>query len=84
MQMASGAGEERAHLCERFEMLLELGNVFVVRPANLPLLMREGHLAKLDAHLIYPYVGQRGDFASAGLAAMFPDMGKSFASRLFK
>lgn len=69
-------------LRDRFEMLWELGHLFVVRPENLRSILLEGHLGRIDAKLIYPFISQRADFASANIQQLFPDMEKSF-TRLF-
>lgn len=69
-------------LKERFEMLWELGHVFVVRPENLRSILQEGYLGRLDIKLIYPYITMRADFSSAKIDKLFPDMAKSF-TRLF-
>lgn len=64
-------------------MLWEVGHLFVVRPENLRSVLAEGHLGRLDAKLIYPYIAQRADFSTAKIDQLFPDMEKSFSSRLF-
>lgn len=72
-----------AHLLrDRFDMLWELGHLYVVRPENLRSVLQEGHLGRVDVKLIYPYIAQRADFAQSKIDLLFPDMEKSF-SRLF-
>lgn len=75
-------GEAGHLLRERYEMLWELGHLYLVRPENLRSVLSEGHLGRIDAKLIYPYISQRADFSSAHIDQVFPDMEKSF-SRLF-
>lgn len=48
---------------DRFEMLRQLGNLFIVQPAVLKSYMREGHLAKIDEQLLRPYLLRREDYA---------------------
>lgn len=69
-------------LQDRYEMLWELGHLFVVRPENLRSVMQEGWLGRVDPKLIYPYIGMRADFGAAKIDHLFPDMEKSF-TRLF-
>lgn len=69
-------------LRDRFEMLWELAQLFVVRPENLRSVLQEGHLGRLDAKLIHPYIAQRADFSTARIDQLFPDIERSF-SRLF-
>ncbi|KAL7748429.1 Exocyst complex component 5 [Sorochytrium milnesiophthora] len=52
-------------LNERLDLLRELGNLFLVRPENLRLILDEGRLARLDHAAIYPYLSMRMDFKSA-------------------
>ncbi|EIE80071.1 hypothetical protein RO3G_04776 [Rhizopus delemar RA 99-880] len=54
-------------LDERFEMLRQLGNIFVVKPEILKSILSEGYLARLDPSLLYPYLERRTDFKSAKL-----------------
>lgn len=69
-------------LQDRFEMLWELAQLFVVRPENLRSVLQEGHLGRLDVKLIHPYIAQRADFSAARIDQLFPDIERSF-SRLF-
>lgn len=75
-------GPAASLLKERYEMLWELGHLYVVRPENLRSLLQEGHLGKLDPKLIYPYISNRGDFGTAHVDQLFPDMEKSFSRLL--
>ncbi|KAI9251571.1 exocyst complex component Sec10-like protein, partial [Sporodiniella umbellata] len=54
-------------LDERFEMLRQLGNIFVVKPEILKSILSEGYLARLDPSLLYPYLEKRTDFKLAKL-----------------
>lgn len=69
-------------LRDRYEMLWELGHLFLVRPENLRSILGEGFLGRLEPKLIYPYIAMRADYASAHIDQLFPDMEKSF-TRLF-
>lgn len=48
---------------DRFEMLRQLGNLFIVQASVLKSYMREGHLAKIDERLLRPYLLRRADYA---------------------
>ncbi|WFD33662.1 Exocyst complex component 5 [Malassezia cuniculi] len=48
---------------DRFEMLRQLGNLFIVQPAVIRSYMREGHLAKIGEDLLRPYLLRRQDYA---------------------
>ncbi|KAI8985304.1 exocyst complex component Sec10-like protein [Pilobolus umbonatus] len=54
-------------LDERFEMLRQLGNIFVVKPEILKSILSEGYLARLDPSVLYPYLEKRIDFKAAKL-----------------
>ncbi|KAI8368784.1 exocyst complex component Sec10-like protein [Blakeslea trispora] len=54
-------------LDERFEMLRQLGNIFVVKPEILKSILSEGYLARLDPSVLYPYLEKRVDFKTAKL-----------------
>lgn len=71
-------GPAKELLKDRFEMLFELGHIFMVRPDNLRSILSEGYLANIDSRLLYPYIGMRGDFASANIRLLFPDMERTF------
>ena len=51
----------------KFEMLRELGNVFIVRPDNLKQVLTEGHLKELDKSFVTQYLHQRVDYQSDNL-----------------
>ncbi|RKP09744.1 exocyst complex protein [Thamnocephalis sphaerospora] len=52
-------------LSERFEMLRELGNVFLVKPEILRSLLSEGYLAKIERRSLVPFLKMREDWSSA-------------------
>ena len=49
-------------LNDRFEMLRQLGNVFIVQPEILQSYLTESHLARIDNRLLRPFVLQRTDY----------------------
>ncbi|KAK0545750.1 Exocyst complex component 5 [Tilletia horrida] len=49
-------------LADRFEMLRQLGNLFIVQPSVLKSYMREGHLASIDEANLRPYLLRRTDY----------------------
>ncbi|CAD6890336.1 unnamed protein product [Tilletia laevis] len=57
------AGFGISALVDRFEMLRQLGNLFIVQPSVLKSYMREGHLASIDEALLRPYLLRRTDYA---------------------
>lgn len=48
---------------DRFEMLRQLGTLFIVQPSVLKSYMREGHLSSVDESLLQPYLSRREDYA---------------------
>ncbi|KAF9348696.1 Exocyst complex component 5 [Mortierella sp. AD094] len=58
-------------LNERFEMLRQLGNVFLVKPEILPSVLSEGYLAKVDFKSLYPYLQMRVDFKTSKIDKLF-------------
>lgn len=48
---------------ERFDMLRQLGNSFIVQPNVLKSYMTESHLGRIDARLLRPYLAQRSDYS---------------------
>ncbi|GET01528.1 exocyst complex component Sec10 [Rhizophagus clarus] len=54
-------------LDDRFEMLRQLGNLFIVKPEILKSVLNEGYLAKIDVKYLLPYLQARTDFRSAGI-----------------
>lgn len=51
-------------LNDRFEMLRQLGNSFIVQPNVLKSYMTESHLGKIDPRLLRPYLAQRSDYST--------------------
>jgi hypothetical protein len=51
-------------LNDRFSMLRQLGNLFVVQPEVLKTFMRESYLGRIDTHLLRPYLAQRVDYGT--------------------
>lgn len=49
-------------VADRFEMLRQLGTLFIVQPSVLKSYMREGHLAGIDEMLLRPYLYRREDY----------------------
>lgn len=70
-------------LNDRYEMLWEVGHLYLVRPENLRTLLLEGHLARVDAKLLYPFIAGRADFSSTKMAQLFPEIDQSSFTRLF-
>ncbi|KAI8579596.1 hypothetical protein K450DRAFT_241761 [Umbelopsis ramanniana AG] len=52
-------------LNDRFEMLRQLGNIFVVKPEILPSILSKDFLARIDPKALHPYLRMREDFKSA-------------------
>ncbi|GAA96373.1 uncharacterized protein L969DRAFT_91493 [Mixia osmundae IAM 14324] len=50
-------------LSDRFDMLRQLGNVFIVRPEILKSYLSEGHLARIEPNLLRAYLTQRSDYS---------------------
>eukprot|EP00696_Hemimastix_kukwesjijk_P010882 gnl/Hemi2/23696_TR7954_c0_g2_i1.p1 gnl/Hemi2/23696_TR7954_c0_g2~~gnl/Hemi2/23696_TR7954_c0_g2_i1.p1 ORF type:complete len:716 (+),score=197.92 gnl/Hemi2/23696_TR7954_c0_g2_i1:62-2209(+) len=59
---------------ERFALLRELGNVYLVAPENLRNLMQESGLAKMRASEVHAYIAQRADYKTANIAQFIQDM----------
>ena len=66
-----------------FELLCELGNIFLVRPENLRSILQEGLLAQLDTRFTAQFIAQRTDFKSARLDTLFPEINSSSLSSFF-
>ncbi|ORX63320.1 exocyst complex component Sec10 [Anaeromyces robustus] len=49
-------------LAERYDMLVQLGNLFVIEPENIDSLITEGYLAKIEPYLLRPYLMIRSDW----------------------
>jgi exocyst complex component 5 len=72
-------GPSWPNLKDRFELLTEIGNMFLVRPENLKSLMQEGILSAIDPKLLYPFLLLRADFKTARVDEIFPDAGSGLA-----
>lgn len=57
-------------LNDMFEMLRQLGNIFLVKPEILRSILSEGYLARLDSNMLLPYLEKRVDFRTARLDRM--------------
>ena len=57
-----------------FDILCEIGNIFLMRPDNLRSYLQEGLLAQLDARFTVKFVGLRADFKTSGLDKLFPEL----------
>lgn len=49
-------------LNDRFEMVRQLGNVFIVQPEILKTYLNESYLARIENRLLRPFVMQRSDY----------------------
>lgn len=70
-------------LTPSFDLLCDLGNIFLMRPDNLRSYLQEGALAQLDSRLCGQFVASRADFRQAGLDRVFPEAeasGSGFSS----
>ncbi|CAG8632806.1 3210_t:CDS:2, partial [Paraglomus occultum] len=56
-----------AALDECFEMLREIGNLFVVKLDIIPSVLSEGFLSKIEVQHLQPYLAARTDFKSGGI-----------------
>jgi hypothetical protein len=48
---------------DRFDMLRQLGNLFIVQPNVLKSYMAESHLGRVDIRYLRPYLAQRSDYS---------------------
>lgn len=60
-------------LNDRFEMLRQLGNCFIVQPNVLKSYMTESHLGRIDARLLRPYLAQRSDYSTFSRSLQLED-----------
>lgn len=60
-------------LNERFDMLRQLGNSFIVQPNVLKSYMTESHLGRIDTRLLRPYLAQRSDWSSFSRTLVLDD-----------
>lgn len=59
---------------DRFVMLRQLGNCFIVQPEVLRSFMTESHLGRIDARLLRPYLAQRSDWSQFSRSMAFDDL----------
>lgn len=59
---------ELAALKQRFQLLHEIGNVFIVKPDVLRQLVTEGELSGISPRLLLPYFQCREDYTAEGIA----------------
>jgi superfamily II DNA or RNA helicase len=57
-----------AALSERFDLLREIGSLFLVKPENLKAAIQEGYLSRLEVSDIKPYLMLRADWAKIARA----------------
>ncbi len=77
IEMIESFGIETGDILIYFEFLKELGNLFMVRPENLKIILQEGVLKVIDSKLLYPLICQRSDFKSSSIDEMFSDFGSN-------
>jgi hypothetical protein len=62
-----------AAINDRFDMLRQLGNSFIVQPNVLKSYMTESHLDRIDAGLLRPYLAQRSDYSQFSRSLQLDD-----------
>jgi hypothetical protein len=82
-EVVVGMGPAGHALKPSFDLLVEIGNVFLVRPENLRSLLQENLLAQLDSRLALQFVAQRADFRSARIDLLFPEIQTSSLAAFF-
>ncbi|WWD22172.1 hypothetical protein CI109_106663 [Kwoniella shandongensis] len=60
-------------LNDRFDMLRQLGNSFIVQPNVLKSYMTESHLGRIDARFLRPYLAQRSDYSQFSRSLQLDD-----------
>jgi hypothetical protein len=55
---------DSVQLAERYDLLVQLGNLFVIEPENIDSLVSEGYLAKIEPYLLKPYLMVRSDWST--------------------
>ncbi|EAL20998.1 hypothetical protein CNBD5990 [Cryptococcus deneoformans B-3501A] len=58
---------------DRFDMLRQLGNSFIVQPNVLKSYLTESHLGRIDARLLRPYLAQRSDYSQFSRSLQLDD-----------
>ena len=62
-----------AQLNEKFEVLRQIGNLFVVRPENIKGLLEEGALSKVDRRVLHSCITMRSDYKSEKISQYFEE-----------
>jgi len=58
---------------QKFNILLALANIFVVKATNLPLVLQEGAMGQVEMSIKYKYVMCRSDWETAGIQQILTD-----------
>ncbi|WWC59401.1 uncharacterized protein I303_101956 [Kwoniella dejecticola CBS 10117] len=58
---------------DRFDMLRQLGNSFIVQPNVLKSYMAENHLGRIELRLLKPYLAQRSDYSQFSKSLQLDD-----------
>lgn len=58
-------------LNDRFEVLRQISNLYIVKPENLKTLLDEGVFLRMDSRVIHQFVANRADYKTAKLASLF-------------
>ncbi|KAJ3109202.1 Exocyst complex component 5 [Phlyctochytrium planicorne] len=56
---------------DRFEMLREIGNLFIVKPENLQTVVSDGYLSRIELGLLLPFLMTRSDWGRIQKFEMF-------------
>ncbi|WVW78603.1 hypothetical protein I302_100562 [Kwoniella bestiolae CBS 10118] len=59
---------------DRFDMLRQLGNSFIVQPNVLKSYMTESHLGRIELRLLKPYLQQRSDYSQFSRSLQLDDL----------
>ncbi|WWD00439.1 hypothetical protein V866_007352 [Kwoniella sp. B9012] len=65
---------------DRFDMLRQLGNSFIVQPNVLKSYMTESHLGRIELRLLKPYLQQRSDYSQFSRSLQLDDLSSSSTS----
>jgi len=78
-------GPARPSLEDRFQLLWELGHLYLVRPENLGSLLQEGMLGRMETKLLIPFLAQRTDYNSPATQQLIASIGgpSSSETRIF-
>lgn len=50
-------------LAAKFDLLREIGSLFIVKPENLKSIVQEGYLSRIDVSTLHPYLMMRSDWS---------------------